>query len=874
MNTRRTAILTAMLMLFSSVAGCLDNDEGETAPEVLGKAMVSTYHVEQLVSAVGGDHIDVEMMSTTNVPVHDYEPSGDDVVRLQESDIFFYHGLNLEPWVESTLSTLGDNAPTAIQTHAMPSGETALAFEAMLVDSLCDLLLNGPFEATTLADEEHDSGHDDGHDDHGHEDHGHEENGHEEHGHAEAEKIIQSPSDCPANTNISIFHMEAGEHILEFEEENNNAFNIAVLQMPGGHAHHHHGHGDGPFEWAGIFEIADSTHTWSMQKVGGEYADPSMRIVLIPTDTATEEGMHSLEGGVEDLIEGDSCLVVEDGETMTSIAAEGSCFELHVGTGDDSSYTIDTTGMTGLAVFAQHVPTEFERDQHYLKDSSGTDIEPVAQEGAGAHGHGSHGDGHDDHGDGHDDHGSEVCHNAVTHENYDSNESECEAAGHIWMEVAEHSVCHNTTTHENYDSNESECDAAGHEWIEHHAFPEIHADYEAHTLSFPEGDEQHEAGYVVIHVKEEGDYGFAVPTDVDFHILTAAPKAFEWAGVFDIADSTHTWSMQAVAGDDGMLAYADPSMRLVLIPTDTATEEGMHSLEGGVEDLIEGDSCLVVEDGETMTSIAAEGSCFELHVGTGDDSSYTIDTTGMTGLAVFAQHVPTEFERDQHYLKDSSGTDIEPVAQEGAGGHHHDHGDHGGESEEEIEAGEGEEAFNYDPHSWLDPLSFKEQAKVVLEALKVAFPAGADSFTANAEIYMASLDSLHADFQATFSSDATCTEKKVIANHNAYSYLAKRYGLKFIAIHGLDPEGEPSASDIAEAVEEINEDEITVLFIEEYTSVSAVDRIVELTVSEAMPSGIGVEYLYTMEMSPKDSSDDYISLMRKSLESLSDGLGC
>ena len=45
--------------------------------------------------------------------------------------------------------------------------------------------------------------------------------------------------------------------------------------------------------------------------------------------------------------------------------------------------------------------------------------------------------------------------------------------------------------------------------------------------------------------------------------------------------------MQAVAGDDGMLAYADPSMRLVLIPTDTATEEGLHALEGGVEALIE-----------------------------------------------------------------------------------------------------------------------------------------------------------------------------------------------------------------------------------------------------------------------------------------------
>ena len=118
----------------------------------------------------------------------------------------------------------------------------------------------------------------------------------------------------------------------------------------------------------------DATHTWSMQKVGGDYADQTMRLVLIPTDTPTEENMHELEAGVEALIEGDSCTIVEDGETMSSIAATGSCFELHVGTGDDSTFTMDTTGITGMAMYAQHVPTEFERDQHYLKDSAGNDI--------------------------------------------------------------------------------------------------------------------------------------------------------------------------------------------------------------------------------------------------------------------------------------------------------------------------------------------------------------------------------------------------------------------------------------------------------------------------------------------------------------------
>ena len=586
MNARSTVIMTVLMMLFSSLAGCLDRSEDDEN-EALGNAMVSTYHVGQLVSAIGGDTINVDLMSPSNVPVHDYEPSAADIVRMQESDIFFYHGLNLEPWVDTALSSLGDNAPTSIQTHAMPTGETALDYESMLISDLCDLLTNGPFESTTLGHDEHedeDSNHTQ--DNHTEED----EHDHEGHHHAEAEETIENAEGCPTDTVISIFHMEEGEHVLEFEEDHNDDFNMAVLKMPGGHAHHdHHGHGAGAFEWAGVFEVSDNSHTWSMQKVEGDYADPSMRIVVFPTSTPNEEAIHASEEDAETMIEGDSCTVVEDGESITSIAAEGSCFELHVGTGDDSTYTIDTTGLTGITVFAQHVPTEFERDQHYLKDSAGTDIEPVAQESSGAHDH----------------------------------------------------------------------------------------------------------------------------------------------------------------------------------------------------------------------------------------------------------------------------------------GHHDEHGDEG-----DIEAVEGEEEFDYDPHSWLDPLAFKQQAQVVLEALKAAFPSGEDDFTANAESYMAQLDSLHAEFQTTLPSDSTCTDTKVIANHNAYSYMAKRYDLKFISIHGLDPEGEPSAADIAEAVEEINEEGITILFVEEYTSVSAVDSIVEQTISDTMPNGVSVEYLYTMELPPKDSTDDYISLMRKSLESLKTGLGC
>ena len=91
-------------------------------PVIFGNVMVSTYHVGELAKGVGGDNIVVEYMSQDNIPVHDYEPSLTDLVRLQNSDLFLYHGLNLEPWVESTLSSM-DNAPPSYMTHTMPSGK-------------------------------------------------------------------------------------------------------------------------------------------------------------------------------------------------------------------------------------------------------------------------------------------------------------------------------------------------------------------------------------------------------------------------------------------------------------------------------------------------------------------------------------------------------------------------------------------------------------------------------------------------------------------------------------------------------------------------------------------------------------------------------
>merc|ERR1712046_394172 len=116
------------------------------------------------------------------------------------------------------------------------------------------------------------------------------------------------------------------------------------------------------------------------------------------------------------------------------------------------------------------------------------------------------------------------------------------------------------------------------------------------------------------------------------------------------------------AGDDGQ--YPDPSMAVVIIPTNTPDDATMDSLASDAVGLLGlfGTSCVAVADGGMMIP-AAGGSCYILNVGTGADTEFDIDTVGIDGVAVYAQHIPIEFERDRHYFYDAAGTDIEPIAE-------------------------------------------------------------------------------------------------------------------------------------------------------------------------------------------------------------------
>ena len=968
-STWYRALFVSFVLIMSSLAGCLGGDEEEEELEEgqYGSVMVSTYHIGELVSAIAGDTLKIDYMSQDNTPVHDYEPEPEDMVRLGNSDIFFYHGLGLEPWVDDKISELGDDAPRSIEVHTMPSGEISLDFEFLLVDKLCSSLsepsaevihmlaehaedaeeLHGDDGVYNFAfpEDDHDEDHDEDHGEHDHdedhdEDHGDHGDDHDEHDHGEhtmvmPEDDLTPSSDCPSGTVISVYHLEAGEYMLEFEgDEEVETFKMAIAAMGGAHHHHHHGHGDGAFEWAGVFEMNDDTHTWSMQKVGGDYADPTMRLVLIPTDTPTEETMHGLEGGVEALMEGD-CTVVEDGETMSSIAADGSCFELHVGTGDDSMFTIDTAGITGMAMYAQHVPTEFERDQHYLKDSAGTDIEPIAQEGAGAHDHGDHDDhgndgDHDDHGDEmtaeeamemfdenndsylsleeflegmesmEDDHDDHDHHDEHDHDENHTDDEHDHDDNHTDDDHDDHwtpNTCHDTDTHETHDeyTNKEDCEAAGYMWMDE----DDHHDHDDHDLEhefeeaffghfFNEADADGDGLLDMTELGTLADTMNNMEDDIEMDLMVEI-----YISIFDededevLSLSEFTEMMEEMRSmdeddhDDHDDHAHDHEDEMVCYNISTHTIDESHTNEADCEaaGLMWTENQDDDHDDHDDEMNVTEMAEVMFNMSDANDDGYLDESELHTmfeemeegeheeGVAFIGLHVEEEGE---YGIALPEGVELHLLMAGGHEGHDHgshdDHDDHGDDHDDHgDEDGDSDgDDLKYDPHSWLDPVAYAAQVDLVLQALIDEFPDGEDTFKKNANAFKAELIELDEKFQTLADN---CNDRTVVANHNAYSYLAYRYDIDFVTVHGLDPEGEPSPEDIVEVVEQIEEKGITILYIEEYTDEDSVQSIVEAT-------GVSTKILYTMEIAPKGEDENYLSIMNKNFENLEAGMSC
>lgn len=257
--------------------------------------------------------------------------------------------------------------------------------------------------------------------------------------------------------------------------------------------------------------------------------------------------------------------------------------------------------------------------------------------------------------------------------------------------------------------------------------------------------------------------------------------------------------------------------------------------EGWVEDFLEGG-----EAGSDLIVVEAVHGIEPILLAE-DDHAHEEDT-----------HAEEGHEEDAHA---EEGHEEEAHAEEG----------HEEETHAEEEHEDGHDHGEYDPHVWMSPLQAVLMAENILEGLVEADPEHQADFEANFEALKQELEQLHEDYASALS-DAP--RKEIVVSHHAYGYLTRDYGLTQLAIMGITPDAEPTAQDIKEITEYVEEHDIRYILFEELASPK---------LAETLAKDVGIETLVFnpvegLTEEQEEQGEDYISIMRTNLTTLQKAL--
>ncbi len=159
------------------------------------------------------------------------------------------------------------------------------------------------------------------------------------------------------------------------------------------------------------------------------------------------------------------------------------------------------------------------------------------------------------------------------------------------------------------------------------------------------------------------------------------------------------------------------------------------------------------------------------------------------------------------------------------------------------------------PHIWLDPVVASGIAHRIGRALAEVDPEHAGEYTENANQYASMLDSLDREIRKVVEGFTTL---EYVAFHPAWSYFARRYGLREVGIIEESPGREPTPKELKRIVDDIRRFNIRAVFAEPQFSPKAASAIAE----EA-----GVEVLLLDPVGGKGlpERDSYLKLMRYNL---------
>lgn len=209
--------------------------------------------------------------------------------------------------------------------------------------------------------------------------------------------------------------------------------------------------------------------------------------------------------------------------------------------------------------------------------------------------------------------------------------------------------------------------------------------------------------------------------------------------------------------------------------------------------------------------------------------------------------------------------------------HDHEHEDEEGDEdhlhEDESEEAEHEEdheedhVHSYDPHIWTNPLNAKIMVEDIKTALSEVDKANKMTYENNAKEYLASLDQLDQDIREVVKQAKR--DEVVFGGRFAFHYFFEEYGLDYVSAYdSCSSETEPSAKVIATIIDKVKEDQIPVIFYEEFANPKVAESIANATGAKTLL----LHSCHNVSTDDYKNGATYFSLMYQNLENLKEAL--
>jgi zinc transport system substrate-binding protein len=210
-----------------------------------------------------------------------------------------------------------------------------------------------------------------------------------------------------------------------------------------------------------------------------------------------------------------------------------------------------------------------------------------------------------------------------------------------------------------------------------------------------------------------------------------------------------------------------------------------------------------------------------------------------------------------------------PLMQEVAGHHHLDeanepdsHAPPQESGQSKGEAAKGSETHaSGNPHIWLDPVLAQQICGKIAAALIQVDPGRRQTYETNLKNYLKELDRLHQDILKRV---REWHLKDYVCFHPAYTYFARRYGLREVGVIEVAPGREPTPRHLHKIVGAIRHYGIRVVFAEPQLS----PRVAEVIAQEA-----GVKILILDPIGGRPPyGENYLQMMRYNLNTLEEAM--